>query len=215
MCLLGDSIIDFHCSCPEPNESNPRITVPRPPPPTLISEWLTILSTTVVRDIWSADTLKLNFSLYTGLRLRLLTRVFALDKRTPSQYRASFTYGSVDKRIQKLRWLSPAVKCQSSLKSNYECKIFILRVHIVAWFKTSSSDYTRFVCLFVCLPCIIEDDLLFVLTIYCFSCVLTGRSIMWTPKLPPDHILNLASRSGHRLSHRLKSLGMREVNLWL
>lgn len=49
-----------------------------------------------MRDIWSADTLKLNFSLNTGLRLRLLTRVFALDRRTPSQYRASLTYGSAE-----------------------------------------------------------------------------------------------------------------------
>lgn len=101
MCLLGDSIIDFHCSCPDPNESNPRITVPRLPPPTLISVWLTILSTTVVREIRSAETLKLNFSLYTGLRLLRLTRVLALDMRAPSQYRASLTYGSRDKIKQK------------------------------------------------------------------------------------------------------------------
>ena len=64
----------------------------------------------MVRDIWSADTLKLNFSLYTGLRLRRLTRVFALDKRAPSQYSASFTYGSAEKGMRKLRWLSPPIE---------------------------------------------------------------------------------------------------------
>ena len=48
----------------------------------------------MVTEILSADTLKLNFSLYTGLVLLLFTRVLAFERRMPSQYRAILTYGS-------------------------------------------------------------------------------------------------------------------------